>query len=53
MIAMVDRLDKNFRHGDGLRHGFGLKAGAMASTHNAICENRDGGRERRRHGLRR
>jgi adenine deaminase len=39
MIAMVDRLDKKSGMATAFVHGFGLKAGAMASTHNAICEN--------------
>ncbi len=39
MIAMVDRLNKNSGVATAFVHGFGLKAGAMASTHNAVCEN--------------
>ena len=39
MIAMVDRLNKNSGMATAFVHGFGLKAGAMASTHNAVCEN--------------
>ena len=39
MIAMVDRLDKNSGMATAFVHGFGLKIGAMASTHNAVCEN--------------
>ena len=39
MIAMVDRLDKKSGMATAFVHGFGLKAGAMASTHNAVCEN--------------
>ena len=39
MIAMVDRLDKKSGMATAFAHGFGLKEGAMASTHNAVCEN--------------
>ena len=39
MIAMVDRLDKHSGMATAFVHGFGLTAGAMASTHNAVCEN--------------
>ena len=39
MIAMVDRLNKNSRMATAFVHGFGLKVGAMASTHNAVSEN--------------
>jgi len=39
MLAMVDRLDKNSGMAVAFAHGFGLKAGAIASTHNAVCEN--------------
>jgi adenine deaminase len=38
-LAMVDRLDKHSGMAVAFAHGFGLKSGAMASTHNAVCEN--------------
>jgi adenine deaminase len=39
LIAMVDRLGKDSGMATAFVQGFGLTAGAMASTHNAICEN--------------
>jgi adenine deaminase len=39
LLAMVDRLDKHSGMAVAFAHGFGLKSGAMASTHNAVCEN--------------
>ena len=39
MISMVDRLDKHSGMAVAFVHGFGLTAGALASTHNAVCEN--------------
>jgi adenine deaminase len=39
LIAMVDRLGKGSGMATAFVQGFGLKAGAIASTHNAICEN--------------
>ncbi len=39
MTAMVDRLGKQSGMAVAFIKGFGLKAGALASTHNAVCEN--------------
>jgi adenine deaminase len=39
MLAMVDRLAKDSGMAVAFAHGFGLKAGAIASTHNAVGEN--------------
>jgi adenine deaminase len=39
LLATVDRLDKHSGMAVAFAHGFGLKSGVMASTHNAVCEN--------------
>lgn len=38
-LAMIDRFEKGTGHGSGFVSGFSLRAGAIGSTVNAVCEN--------------